>query len=513
MATHEDRVAAVCKEVRSFYDRGEKFRIYHGTTNSTRRARWKRSQVVDTSHLNHVLKVDPEKLLVVVEPNVPMDRLVEATLRYNLSPPVVPEFPGITVGGAVVGSAGESSSFRYGLVDRTVESVQIVLANGDTVTASAAENPDLFEGIGSSFGTLGVLTQVTLRLIPVKKYVAVSYHSATSFEAACQKLLDFAVDPEIDFVDGIVFKPDKSVIVTGKYTDAVEGRRIQTFSQAWDQWFYIHARQQFSTASSSKTDIVPLTDYLFRYDRGGFWVGRFAFKYFCVPFDRLSRFLVDRFMHTRIMYHALHESGLGEEYIVQDLALPSERAPEFLRYAYGELGIHPLWICPLQKRPRAVMNPRMSSGHAETSDTTSSETEKDQGYPEIINVGVWGEGSRNRDRFIEVNRKIEKTVQDLGGIKWLYAQTFYTEDEFWSIYDRKAYDALRSKYYASGLPTIYDKVKLDIAAERKARAEASLYERIKATLKSIWPIRGAYGVLRTLISTDYLLDRSKEKLQ
>jgi hypothetical protein len=519
MATHEDRVAVVCKEVKGFHERGEKFRIYHGSTNSTRRSKWKRSQVVDTSGLNRVLSVDTEKMLAIVEPNVPMDRLVEATLQHKMLPPVVPEFPGITVGGAVVGSAGESSSFKYGLVDRTVESVEIVLANGDAMTASATENVDLFEGIGSSFGTLGVLTQVTLRLIPAKKYVAVTYHSATIFEDACQKLLDCSVGPEVDFVDGIVFKRNKAVIVTGKYTDETDGQQMQRFSRAWDQWFYIHARRQFSTSSSPKTDIVPVTDYLFRYDRGGFWVGRFAFRYFCVPFDRFSRFLVDKFMHTRVMYHALHESGLGEEYIVQDLALPRERAAEFLEYAFEELGIHPLWICPLQKRPRAVMNPRQTDKETRlqaTQDGTESlsstdEAEMDKGYPEIINVGCWGQGSRGRERFIDVNRQLETNVRDLGGIKWLYAQTFYTEDEFWSIYDRQAYDALRSKYYASELPTIYDKVKLDIEAERKARAEMTSFQQFKTRLKSIWPIRGTYGVLRTLISKDYLLDRKKEK--
>lgn len=41
-----------------------------------------------------------------------MDALVEATVKHGLVPPVVPEFPGITVGGAYNGTGGESSSFR-----------------------------------------------------------------------------------------------------------------------------------------------------------------------------------------------------------------------------------------------------------------------------------------------------------------------------------------------------------------------------------------------------------------
>ena len=61
---------------------------------------------------------------------MPMDDLVDVTLRHNLVPPVVTEFPGITFGGAFAGQAGESSSFRHGLFDKTVTWLGIVLANG-----------------------------------------------------------------------------------------------------------------------------------------------------------------------------------------------------------------------------------------------------------------------------------------------------------------------------------------------------------------------------------------------
>jgi len=60
--------------------------------------------MVDTSGFSHVLKIDREKKTVLVEPNVPMDVLVEETLKLGLLPPVVMEFPGITVGGGFAGS-------------------------------------------------------------------------------------------------------------------------------------------------------------------------------------------------------------------------------------------------------------------------------------------------------------------------------------------------------------------------------------------------------------------------
>jgi FAD/FMN-containing dehydrogenase len=49
-----------------------------------------------------------------------MDALVAATKAHGLVPLVVPEFPGITTGGAFSGTSGESSSFREGFFDHTI---------------------------------------------------------------------------------------------------------------------------------------------------------------------------------------------------------------------------------------------------------------------------------------------------------------------------------------------------------------------------------------------------------
>lgn len=94
LAAHQKEVASISASVRSFYDRKEKFRIFHGSTNSTRKSAMGKDpkKVVDTSRLNHVVSVDTEKQTALVEPNVSMDRLVEETLKYGLIPHVVMEF-------------------------------------------------------------------------------------------------------------------------------------------------------------------------------------------------------------------------------------------------------------------------------------------------------------------------------------------------------------------------------------------------------------------------------------
>jgi len=104
------------------------------------------------------------------------------------------------------------------------------------------------------------------------------------------------------------------------------------------------------------------------------------------------------------------------------------------------------------------------------------------------------------------NRVLEAKVRELGGGKWLYAQTYYTEDEFWSEFDRPAYDALREKYGASVLPSVFDKVKFDYEAE----ARASQVSGLAALRQRFWdmrPICGLYGVYKAWRGGDYLLQK------
>lgn len=81
-------------------------------------------------------------------------------------------------------------------------------------------------------------------------------------------------------------------------------------------------------------------------------------------------------------------------------------------------------------------------------------------------------------------------------MKWLYAHTYYTEEEFWDIYDRKWYDDLRVKYHATTLPSVYEKVKIDLDAQRR-RSVSGIW--------AIWPLSGLYGVAKAITGSNYLL--------
>ena len=337
--------------------------------------------MIDTSHLTHILKIDTSSKTALIEPNVPMDQLVEATLKHGLVPPVVMEFPGITVGGGFAGTSGESSSFKHGFFEHTVNYIEIILTNGKTVIASKTENADLFYGATGSFGTLGVTTLLELRLIEAKTYVELKYHPVGSFPAAVQKIEELMNDDSVDYLDGIIFSPTSGTITSGHLTNNPSPKctRIQRFTRPQDPWFYLHASfltQSFPTAPT--IEAIPITDYLFRYDRGAFWTGAYAFKYFLTPFNRLTRYLFDYFMHTRVLYHAMHASGFSNRYIIQDLALPASNAHEFMEYIDQDFGIYPLWLCPFRQNNTVSFSPRSAIVSPFTKKTTAP----------LLNVGL-----------------------------------------------------------------------------------------------------------------------------
>ena len=64
-----------------------------------------------------------------------------------------------------------------------------------------------------------------------------------------------------------------------------------------------------------------------------------------------------------------------------------------------------------------------------------------------INFGFW-DVVRGRKALPAgyYNRKVEEAVTNLGGIKSLYSSSYYSEEEFWSLYGGEAYRTLKQRY-------------------------------------------------------------------
>ncbi len=434
---HVVDVQRVQDQVRSFCVQKKKVKIYHGSTNSTRALRFERDRMIDISAFDRILAINPDEQYTLVEPNVPMDKLVTASLQFGLVPPVVMEFPGITVGGGIQGGAGESSSFRYGLFHDCCLEYEIVLGNGEVRTVSPEQHADLFYGTACSYGSLGIITLVKLRLVPAKKFIHLTYRTVTSFEEAIQSTQRI-IKNTADFVDGIMFSKNLGVVMSGKFSDE-QSIPVATFRQPLDEWFFLHANT-IAHKHRLYDERIPIADYLFRYDRGGFWVGQYGFRLLRVPFVRLFRVLLNRMFKTRTLFRVLHATNLSQRYLVQDISLPQESVLKFLEFVDSKLHIYPLWLCPLKPGQHDKLSPNFLTANG------------------VINVGVWGEASHDYARFIAMNRELETVVMKLHGRKVLYAHQYYPPDEFWKVYDGAWYRALRKKYFADTVfPDVYEK--------------------------------------------------------
>jgi FAD/FMN-containing dehydrogenase len=135
--------------------------------------------------------------------------------------------------------------------------------------------------------------------------------------------------------------------------------------------------------------------------------------------------------------------GVASESVIQDVDIPIDRAAEFLAFLLREIGILPIWLCPIKApdaRSAFTLYP-LRAGSA------------------YINFGFWDviidREARPRGYY---NRKIERKVTELGGIKSLYSDSYFDRDEFWAIYNRPAYEALKGRYDPeSTLGDLYEK--------------------------------------------------------
>jgi FAD/FMN-containing dehydrogenase len=134
--------------------------------------------------------------------------------------------------------------------------------------------------------------------------------------------------------------------------------------------------------------------------------------------------------------------GLHSESVIQDVDIPISRAAEFLDFYSQEIGLWPQWICPI--------GPQVHSGRFVLYPV------KNTWY---VNFGFW-DVKRTREAHApgHFNRLIEDKVSELGGIKSLYSDSFFSEADFHARYGGAAYDALKKKYDPAGaFPRLYDK--------------------------------------------------------
>jgi cytokinin dehydrogenase len=115
------------------------------------------------SKLDAIRDLQPDR--ISVEAGATWKSVLDAALSHGMTPPVLTNYLGLSVGGTLaVGGIGGSSS-RSGMQTDNVLELDVVTGDGNKITCSATSHPDVFDGVRAGLGQCGIITRATLRLV------------------------------------------------------------------------------------------------------------------------------------------------------------------------------------------------------------------------------------------------------------------------------------------------------------------------------------------------------------
>ncbi len=413
---------------------GAEFRLGKTTSNLFRERKEAWTRRLDVRDFNQVLRVDTAAGYVEVEGMTPYVTLVAECLKHQVMPAVVPQLKSITIGGAAVGCGIESSSFRYGLVHETVREMEILLSDGSVVLCTPDNaHRELFYGFPNSYGTLGYALKLKVKVVPVKRYVKLSYLRHSDPHAYFAELARQCDRVDVAFIDGVVFGRDEMILTVGQFTDEAP----YTSDYTYENIYYQSLRERTE-------DYLTAEDYIWRWDTDWFWCSKNLYAQHPLVRRLYGRGRLNSISYTKIMRwnsrwklsdYLDRLRDLHSESVIQDVEIPIEKAADFLDFYHESIRFMPVWVCPTRAYNKQV-----------SFDLYPLD-------PEVlyVNFGFW-DVKRGREKLPPgyYNRQIEDVVQALGGMKSLYSDSYYTREQFWGLYNQSAYDQLKKKYDPNG---------------------------------------------------------------
>jgi glycolate oxidase len=167
-------------------------------------------------HMNQLLEIDMQNMVAVVQPglvNITLQKAVEEVGLFYPPDPASEEYS--TLGGNVSENAGGMRAAKYGITKDYVMALRAVLPNGEIIRAGKRTIKDVagynIAGIlTASEGTLAIITEITLKLIPKPKhkqtYMGIFPDVSSAMNAVFKSLASGANPVAMEFLDALVIK-------------------------------------------------------------------------------------------------------------------------------------------------------------------------------------------------------------------------------------------------------------------------------------------------------------------
>jgi FAD/FMN-containing dehydrogenase len=267
-----------------------------------------------------------------------------------------------------------------------------------------------------SFGTLGVLSKLTFRLMPAKPFVQMTYETFGTLQEYKNAIWQHYEDRDVDFMDGIIHAADKHVLCLGSFTD----RAPYASSYEWMKIYY-------KSTLSRKTDYMKTADYYFRYDTDAHWMaGTYGME---IP---LLRFLFGRqvLTSTKMLETARNLRFFMKKSkpdVVIDVFVPFCNLDRFFEIYMQEFKYFPIWIVPFKiKDMYPWVNPELV---------------KDNENDLYIDVAIYGMKQGNKNYY----KRIEEILLEVNGTKTLISYNYYDEETFWKSWSKENYTKVKQQ--------------------------------------------------------------------
>jgi FAD/FMN-containing dehydrogenase len=414
-AQHTEKVAVVSEQLRRRKSTAPLSRQKRVVSHQVPKVHDKKhtDEKINLRDFDKIIEIDPDRRICIAEPGVPFCKIVDRTLPMGFVPIVVPELKTITIGGAVAGCSIESMSFVYGGFHDTCLEYEIITAKGDVLTCTPDnEHSLIFQMMHGSFGTVGILSRLVFRLIPAEPFVHLRHETHTSIDSYMASIWSHFERRDVHFMDGIIHSPSLLVLCVGDFVDSAP------YTNSYD-WLKIY----YQSTAKRREDYLKTPHYFYRYDQGVTNVH---------PKSFIGRLLLGKFLgSSQILRLAEKFRWLllsdARPDVTVDTFIPFSRLKEFLEWYAKDFGHFPLWVVPYARVHDYEW--LTDSFWAKTRDKL------------MIDIAIYGMKQRGDTNYY---RLMEEKLQELNGIKTLISYNYYKEDEFWKIFNRKNYDAVKA---------------------------------------------------------------------